>query len=305
MKSKFVMPLLTSELMDQIIFAMEDQHCVSYLDLKENMVVSEDEKEEDEDEDRYLSLPLWNSAKGFLLMEKFAQRVRNPYYQEKLIKMLQSGHGVFRGFKDILNEQQALLQQWYGFKEHEMEKTVTAWYRNEQGSLALEPLEEDKSDEGLGDLLLEDFSILFSTEEDICAPFLQGLLSEFAESEVKRMLTLNLSSSVNKKYVLAKDANENICGLLVYDVLAEDAHLLFYGVEPKWRGIGLFRLMFDTLSRQLLRNKVDNILIDFGGANSAVLSMFNSLSQTEVMRRVSFPTCEYARLAKNSEQVFV
>lgn len=121
------MPALTSELLDQIIFAMENQETESCLDLKEALVTERDAIDADEDEeDRYLDLPDWTSADGFRLMEKFIDKVRNPYYRDRLSTTLQGGKGVFRRFKDVLSEQGSLLQAWYGFKQHEMEKVVTA-----------------------------------------------------------------------------------------------------------------------------------------------------------------------------------
>jgi len=299
MQSKYTMPLLTSELLDQIIFAMENQGVCSYLDLKEGFVTN-DELKEDDEEGRYLDVPEWTSADGFHLMEKFAQRVRNPYYKERLSAVLQSGHGVFRRFKDTLQEQGSLLQAWYGFKEHEMEKVVTAWYREGKGGISLSE-EGEEGEEGFSDLLLEDFSVEFSDTPDGSEVLFSHIRSDIGQVP---LVLRNLEACEGKRYVFAKSATGEICGMMIYEKQGTEADLLFYGVEAQWRGMGLFRLMFDAFSRQMGREKVVAINTDFG-PDQHVLAMFGDIPVTDVFRRVRIPVQSYTQRAKNSEEVFV
>jgi len=303
MQSKYAMPLLTSELLDQIIFAMENQERTSCLDLKEGLVISKELKENSE-EGRYLDLPLWTSADGFRLMEKFVLRVRNPYYKGLLSRTLQSGHGVFRRFKDILSEQNSLLQEWFGFKEHEMEKVVTAWYRQRKGSVSFSGEEhEGEDDEGLGDLLLEDFSVEFSDVPDGGEVLFSLLRGDGLEASMEIALR-NLGELKERRYVFAKSATGDVCGMMVYGKEGDAANLVFYGVDPQWRGMGLFRLMFDSFSRQMARERVASITVDFG-SDQHLLSMFGAMPVSDVFRRVRIPVSSYVQTVKNSEEVFV
>jgi ribosomal protein S18 acetylase RimI-like enzyme len=302
MQSKYSMPALTSELLDQIIFAMENQDTESCLDLKEALVTERDAIDADEDEeDRYLDLPDWTSADGFRLMEKFIDKVRNPYYRDRLSTTLQGGKGVFRRFKDVLSEQGSLLQAWYGFKQHEMEKVVTAWYREERGAIALSGSETDEDQEGLGDLLLEDFSVEFAERGGDGDALFSRLLSD---GGIPDLVTRNLRELSEKRYVFARSAAGEICGMMIYGVKDNEANLVFYGVDATYRGMGLFRLMFDAFARQMARQKVTTITADFG-FNQQVLSLFGSVPLTDVFRRVAIPLQSYVQQAKNSEEVFV
>ena len=77
---------LTSALIDEILFFMEDQEGSFVLDTREGMVINtdpelrefvDDEDDEDEEEGRFISLPEWDSSDGFRLMERFAATLRN------------------------------------------------------------------------------------------------------------------------------------------------------------------------------------------------------------------------------------
>jgi len=304
------MPLLTQELLDDIIFGMENQDNESVLDLQSGEVVSPDElddEEEEADEDegeRYVDLPSWSSNDGFRLMEKFVTRIRNPYYQKRLSDILRGGHGVFRGFKDVLSEQPLLLENWYGFKRHEMEKVITKWYRDEQGSIALDELDGESPDEGLGDLLLEDFSLSFSDDASVGESLRKQLLDDIP-GNVRPQIEMNLSLAHPQRYLYASGPDEAVCALLVFAVSDSTASVLFYGVESKWRGMGLFRLLFDTLARQLAREKVSTVSIGFAGQDMAVSSMFGNLPVMEISRTLAIPVSQYVGQSKNSEQAFM
>ena len=61
---------LTSELTDEIIYAMENQSGAFVFDSIDGVILPESEVVSSEG-NRYYKLPVWNSASGFRMMEHF------------------------------------------------------------------------------------------------------------------------------------------------------------------------------------------------------------------------------------------
>ena len=120
-------PALSSTVIDQILFAMEDQenHTVFNLDsfsvetLQEENLVAEA---------RIVALPSWSSSDGFRMMREFAESLHNPAVQDELHDVLDSGQGVFRRFKQVLKPRDFLYRQWLRFKRGFMEDVVLEWF---------------------------------------------------------------------------------------------------------------------------------------------------------------------------------
>ena len=164
---------LTEALLDDILFAMEDQQGEFYMDTVEGVVCGgidgldflEEEDNNGKDGERYISLPDWDSSDGFRLMERFAAGFRNPLIREELSSALSRGRGVFRAFKDTLSRFQEVEKLWFSFKEREMKREIIVWYnglREEWGleKIGLEP-------EETADLVLEDFRFRPFKKEDM------------------------------------------------------------------------------------------------------------------------------------------
>lgn len=152
---------LTRELVDQIIFGMENQERDFVLDTDEGTVVHADEA--GPDEDRYLDLPEWRSVDGYNLMEQFVATLHNPIYRERLRSILASGRGVFRQFKDTVRERREIERMWFVFKERHMRELVTDWFNEMREREGLERLEATLTETEVGQLLEDDF--VFRTAE--------------------------------------------------------------------------------------------------------------------------------------------
>ena len=146
---------LSNELIDQIIFAMEDQQQKFVISGSSGELFRSDEVPDNTR--TCFDLPDWQPIDGFNLMEKFVSHLRNPIFRDQLKDALSSGKGVFRQFKDILKKNREIEQRWFLFKAREMKQVIRRWY-NEQRELAgltrLGPEPEET-----GDLLLSDFTI--------------------------------------------------------------------------------------------------------------------------------------------------
>jgi hypothetical protein len=158
---------LTEALLDDILFSMEDQDGVSYIDSQEGVVRSgwdTDDLVENDEKERFINLPEWDSSSGFRLMERFAAAFKNPLIRNELCAALDKGKGVFRAFKNTLNLHPEVEKLWFSFKEREMRREVIRWYnalREEWGleKIGLEPEETT-------DLVLEDFRFRDFHDED-------------------------------------------------------------------------------------------------------------------------------------------
>ncbi len=119
-------PTLSSALIDQVLFAMEDQenHSVFHLD-SFSVVLLEDENQVAEE--RVLPLPSWTSSDGFRMMRDFTGSLHHPSIEAELNAVLDSGQGVFRRFKQILKPRDFLYRQWLRFKRRFMEDVVLEW----------------------------------------------------------------------------------------------------------------------------------------------------------------------------------
>ena len=169
------LPVLSRDLLDSIIFAMEDQANFYFLDLKDEILVREDELEyldetdEEERDRRFIPIPDWEPSDGFHLMEMFANRVRNPLYRSRLLAALQSGRGVFRKFKDTLSETPILERKWFSFRDEQLKRVVVSWYREQENITQLLALSDEET-ELTEDILLEDF-----TFETLEGPVTEGI----------------------------------------------------------------------------------------------------------------------------------
>lgn len=90
----------------------------------ENMEVwEEDVKEVEQNPDQYILIEQMHSSDSFRMMRRFLGKVPNPKVREKLMLAI-SQNKPFRKFRDILDYNGDVLQDWYDFKQEELEKYV-------------------------------------------------------------------------------------------------------------------------------------------------------------------------------------
>lgn len=152
---------LTPELIDQIIFGMENQSEDLVFDRGSCSLVPREEAAGDAGElnEGTYDLPSWDSVKGFQLMENFVLHLRNPIVKEALRDALSAGRGVFRNFKNVLKQRPNIERRWFAYKEREMTRIVEDWFSRilelegqARFATALGPEEEETEE-----LILADF----------------------------------------------------------------------------------------------------------------------------------------------------
>ena len=282
MDASYQIPPLTGELIEQIIYAMENQNEIAVLNLAEGIVTFQ---EDSSGMDSTVELPRWSSADGFDLMVRFASRNRAA----ELKRALSRGRGVFRAFKDVLDRDPALKQRWHSFKRHEMEKVVTAWYRQLR--------KREGGHEGspeMADVLLEDFSVVFSDTEPDDAKLLEAL---------GRDGYVPLSPFQDASFVSLLSPDNSLVGMLVYRKETGVWHVVYYGVDAPWRGLGLFRLMFESLLSRAAKANVARLLFDSVGESMGVGSMFEGVDGVHpVSMTLEIPTSQYLSRKKPLEE---
>lgn len=144
---------LSDELVNQIIFAMEDQGNKYVLDASVCELVLE---KGPVDSERYYKLPGWDSVYGFRMMERFVSILRNPLARQELRDVLFCGKGVFRNFKNVLKHYPEVERLWFSFKEKEMKQHIIRWYNALCEVWGLEKLGDEPED--TEDVVYEDFS---------------------------------------------------------------------------------------------------------------------------------------------------
>ena len=144
---------LTEEIINQIIFSMEDQNSRYMFDSENALPVPAQKAQRDSE--RYYVLPVWDSVNGFKIMECFVSALQNPPVREKLRTALFAGKGAFRAFKNVLKEHPEVENRWFDFKERALKREIIAWYNVLRDSWGLEKVGEEP--EETDDLVCVDF----------------------------------------------------------------------------------------------------------------------------------------------------
>ncbi|MDA3833701.1 MAG: GNAT family N-acetyltransferase [Spirochaetales bacterium] len=281
----YVMPQLSDEFIYQVLFCMEDQAKSYMLDLADRTLIeAEDIPDVCDAEERFLELPDWGPADGFRVMEKFVASLRNPIYRQQLHDALNLGRGVFRQFKNVLKQEPAVERLWYYFKEREIKRIIYKWY--EQMSEVLHLKDIGEPEESLEDLILSDFVITYDQNR------WRDHIRELGRTKLKAefsVLGYPVSEILFGEYERAWDAYDDswlmvfmespsgdFAGFVGAEPKFADDSVLVYNVkhlyvEPQFRGLGIFKLLADTLCRKAEEEVAERILMELSG-KAAVLS---------------------------------
>ncbi|MDR1445386.1 MAG: UPF0158 family protein [Treponema sp.] len=228
---------LSHELMDDILFSMEDQETEFCIDTQRGIVLNlEDigEGAEEAEKDRFIHIPDWDSSSGFRLMEHFAASLRNPLLREELGAALNQGRGVFRAFKDILSQYPEAEKLWFAYKEKEMKREIIRWYNalREEWGMSLIGLEPEDT----RDLVLEDFRFREYRENDRYeAQSLHALCRE--EFPLPLMETSWIFPA--EYSLVAETGHRDFAGYIAAAEKAGILHIYALEIRREYRGLGL------------------------------------------------------------------
>jgi ribosomal protein S18 acetylase RimI-like enzyme len=268
---------LTEALIDDILFAMEDQEGSFLLDTVEGVVAGGldgvDFSYDDEDGERYIDLPEWDSADGFRLMERFAAGFRNPVICKELNSALGRGKGVFRAFKDVLGRYPEAEKLWFSLKEKEMKREIWRWYNGLREEWGLEKIGVEPED--TDDLVLEDFYFRPFKEKDRiqaealhrrCVDELEEKLAEAdsradIETIAGELYSFRSTPGASFGVIVESQGGEfagYICGVLKGAAL----YIQSLEIKPEYRGLGLGEALLVKFIDSLDREKIKKVMLD-------------------------------------------
>ncbi|MBI9096927.1 MAG: GNAT family N-acetyltransferase [Spirochaetaceae bacterium] len=265
---------LTSELLEQIIFAMENQKEKFMLDPLVPSIVPKDVGHNLEGVS--YELPLWEPSDGYRLMEQFVLSLRNPVYREHLSSILHCGSGVFRKYKDALNQRPDIERLWFAFKEKEMKNRVSEWYNALRLEWGLDAYEVEFN--GEYSPVLTDFSIIpgrTSHLEQINAFDIEAyreLYASYPEDYISDLIRRSRDGfepeiSSDSTILIAESPNEEIVGFIwiTTEVLENGTHLgrirQIY-ILPEYRGLGLAEKLKESVLESDSLQTCDIVEID-------------------------------------------
>ncbi len=262
--SSFRLPVFTDETLSSIIFGMENQDVDYMLNLNDGTLYSSEMGQEPTE--NLVELPPWGSADGYQLMVAFTNACKDKNLKDKLAKELNSkSHGVFRRFRDVLSQNPDDLKAWFDFKDSRMRAHIKAWYRDKFGKQKNE-LESDDMYEGE---LLSEFDVRHLEELD---QYCKTLVETVANENPIRRKVLD---AFNSKQAFVIYRGEEPCGALVYEIVQGMACILLYSIEEKFRGQGLFRLLFDLFNREMERHQIKKVAMAFSTQSAFLKGLFS------------------------------
>jgi GNAT superfamily N-acetyltransferase len=271
---------LTRELVDQIIFGMENQDREYILDTHTGRVVVADQVDVDAKKGRFVVIPQWRSVDGYNLMERFVAGLRNPLFRERLRQILASGRGVFRQFKDTLHERPEIERLWFSFKEREMRGLVTDWFNDMREREGLERQEMVGVDSETDSLIDSDFVIGPLGEREIAEieeldregmiEALEGVSMPLAEVLYRHEReSVPAPDDPDVRVLIAETQGGDFAGFVKATVLSHGGmrvdHIAQLYVLPEYRGLGLARRLLFQYFELAHREGAQECLVDLPG----------------------------------------
>ncbi len=283
---------LTPEIIDQIIFGMENQEHDFVVDIESGHVMPMEDVPEDCEVE---PIPAWRSVDGYNLMERFVADLRNPVVREELRATLASGKGVFRGFKDTLKQHPEAERLWFRFKEREMRRVVYDWYNDLRERWGLERIPMDLETE-TDNLIVADFDFACDTlTHEQAREYAHEAREEVLEtlsSDAERDLMEGferISDEDELHSIIASTPQEEIVGV-VCAVVHRDGppavaavNVLF--VEEEFRGLGLARELLNRLFLTLEEKGVPAVHLELPGAAGVLRNLLEAWRGEEISRR--------------------
>ncbi len=261
---------MTEEILDQIVWGMENQDTDYSLNIQDGTLYSPDVSDEPVSDEYLVQLPPWQSSDGYQIMVSFTNSCKDPELQRRLVRELNTrSHGIFRRFRDVLSTDPEVLKQFYEYKDNRMKAFIRTWYRKNFGKVTETDMEATDDELPAGELLA-DFEIVHLLEPD---QYCIDKLDDYTKGSLTTRKILN--SFTSKEAFVIKRGNVE-CGALIYEKIEKEVCVLYYYVEPKYRRMGLFSLAFDLFNREMERGQIERALMPFSSESCFFKQTFNT-----------------------------
>ncbi len=261
---------LSDKIIEQIVFAMEDQERKTVIDLETGEVLPAADRRAG----RCAEPPAWSSRDGFKLMEDFLSSVRQPSARRELSAALGRGRGVFKAFKAVLAQREDLERAFRDFKIRAMRRTIVAWYDDQREALGLErigPEPEDTQELIASDLdiVIADFAAAAGRIEPLLdeaeKESLEYLPSSIAAFEFDRLRD-EIESAGDALAAFADDGEGGALGaaIAIREAVGERAfgRIVFLFVGRDFRRMGMGKALLETLAARLRSEGIGLVLVD-------------------------------------------
>ena len=226
-------------LTNEILFYMENQDGDFLYDTGDKKIINS--KLNNNDSRRYIPLPEWKPQDGYRLMEKFCAELKNPAARVELTDALNRNKGVFRSFKNTLEQYPEIEKLWLKFKQKKMKDAVFAWYNSLREEWGLEPVGAEPEDNS--SLVLEDFILREGKDADFenASALHASCIEEIEDKNLSGLFEeANPFTFPGDLCITAENASGDFCGF-ISAVKASSSHLRIcrLEVQKEYRGIGL------------------------------------------------------------------
>ena len=246
---------LTDEILERVIFGMENQRERLSLDPSDGMLKGEHDGGAD-----MVPLPPWRPADGYRLMDRFVGTLPNAVFAHRLRDILNGSSGVFRRFKDALAERPEIQSLWRRFKMREMRRSALSWLSRWADALDLANLGPEPED--WEDLPISEFSVRPAAEAE---RVLIGTLDAAARVETGVAASKNAGGSV----LVAETPAGEVAGfsrIVLTEGMAGRLEQVY--VLPEFRGLGVGGLLAEHGFNYARDMGAERLIITIGSSGS-------------------------------------
>jgi len=284
---------LNPEIIDLIIFGMENQSDEFCVNVKTGKVLSVNEARQvyGEIDDVVIPVPQWLPADGFYLMESFVADLHNPVCQESLRSILTSGKGAFRNFKKAVKENDTLTQQWYLHRERILKSRVIDWYHRNSEILKYQDIDENTDE--TDNLIISDFVFTCNSKkwENLiiikCIEAVEESLGQddklLADYFITRNRILKTLPNIRSVFISAETISGDFAGCISGFIMEQDkSHRVIQIIDRIWvekiyRGLGIARLLLDKNLQDAANSGVEKIIYELPGSTPVLVSTLETM----------------------------
>jgi GNAT superfamily N-acetyltransferase len=263
---------LSDQVVEQIIFAMEDQERATVVDLETGEVLPAGEGT---GSDR-VPPPIWSSREGYRVMEVFISTLRIPTARRELAAALSRGRGVFKSFKAALAEHPDLERAFRDYKARVMRRSIAVWYDDLLEARGLERLGPEPPE--TEDLLATDLEIRVVAYDE-ARELLEPLIEEAEAAAVEYLpaslvvfeiegLRAEFEEENDALCALADDGEGGLLGAAVsFRVISAEGsfgRVVFLFVRDGFRRMGLGSSLLSALSKRYVTEGIRLLVLDSG-----------------------------------------
>lgn len=107
-------------------------------------------------------------------------------------------------------------------------------------------------------------------------------------------------------YLLARANDGTLAAILIYTPLTEEVvQVPFFTVAKQYRGMGLFRLLFDAFSRQMARFHYKKMIVNLAGESVGLEKYFSPYKARNATKQVTLSTESWNSMHPSLEGAFL